>query len=196
MRFAGGLGRVSLASSPFQGRNSQKGSQLKKAAFHVETSKNITNVLYSTLDMIETKVTILEPPKKNAHMSHYSESIFFQSRCAATRLNRNKPIKASGICGSQGHWRRKSWWEKRSRGKPTITNKESSFNAKNVGSRSSFVVIFITLFWMCSFIFYRGALLPMYQSSSKCPQQTPRSKTLAVLQTLAASQGNLVIKQT
>lgn len=120
MRFAGGLGRVSLASSPFQGRNSQKGSQLKKAAFHVETSKNITNVLYSTLDMIETKVTILEPPQKNAHMSHYSESIFFQSRCAATRLNRSKPIKASGICGSQGHWRRKSWWEKRSRGNPPL----------------------------------------------------------------------------
>ena len=59
-------------------------------------------------------------PKKNSHMSHYSESIFFQSRCAATQLNRNKPIKASGICGSQGHWRRKSWWEKRSRGNPPL----------------------------------------------------------------------------
>lgn len=60
-----GEGLIGL-SGPFQGRNS-KGSQLKKAAFHVETSKksqNITNVLYSTLDMIETKVTILEPQKK------------------------------------------------------------------------------------------------------------------------------------
>ena len=185
-------GGFSLASSPFQGRNSQKGSQLKKAAYSCWNIQKITEHHQCTIfNFGYDRNQSYNPgtPKKNSHMSHYSESIFFQSRCAATQLNRNKPIKASGICGSQGHWRRKSWWEKRSRGNPPlpIRNPHSmpkmldrvrrSSSSLCSGGLASHVSKFIT-----AVAFAIGR------------QQTPRSKTLAVLQTLAASQGNLVIK--
>lgn len=172
MRFAGGLGRVSLAWVVHSKGETPREVSWKRVHFMLKHPANHRTSQFTIFNFGYDRNQSYNPgtPKKNAHMSHYSESIFFQSRCAATQLNRNKPIKASGICGSQGHWRRKSWWEKRSRGKPTITNKQSSFNAKKC--------------WIAFVVrrhhFVRGALLPMYQSSSKCPQTNVAAVAFAI----------------